>query len=43
MNNKCELTKFPADLLLWNDDLAGWSIVGVCNRMIQDADGTNNL
>jgi len=38
-----ELTKIPTNLLLWNDDLARRSVLCVCDGMIQDADGTNDL
>ena len=42
-NDEGTLTKFPVDLLLWNDNLTRRSFLCVCNGMIQNADGTNNL
>jgi len=43
INEKSVLTKLPADLLLRNNDLTGWHFLCVCDGMIQNADGTNNL
>ncbi|KAF1756417.1 hypothetical protein GCK72_012870 [Caenorhabditis remanei] len=35
--------RVTSDLLLWDDNLTRLSIVGVWNRVIQQADGTNDL
>ena len=37
------LTKLPADLLLWNDDLTRRNVLRVGDGVIQDADGTDDL
>jgi len=42
-NNIHVLTELPVDLLLGNDDLTRWHIHRVSDRMIQNADCTNNL
>ena len=38
-----KLTESPIDLLLRDDDLAGCRIVRVSDRVIKNADGTDNL
>lgn len=33
----------PPNLVLWQDDLTGLGVVGVGNRMVQNADSANDL